>query len=982
MALPAPVVCLLAAAFTTGAAADSAGLPAPRRELAPRGGATTADPSHAEAGLRTTTTPWYTTKTTIIAEGTLSLEEATELKESSKQTLALKPWRHPQPGVRPGECPGRFVPPPKAPHYATELNGVSLPDACFNSSSGPHHVFVIGDWGGVLGGRGDRPVPADRRSKHMPSHHRPFVLGADDRAQQNVAAQMEKRSAVHSPDYVLNLGDNFYWGGVLVKCGGPAFGVEDASGQWEWVFERTYDFEGLKGKQWLGVLGNHDYGGFMFTHGWDQAIGYTWTKRHPSRGRWVTPAQYWSAKVHYHGFSVDYFFVDSNPWDAFEPRADPGHNLCSQKHNLEKGATCGPMGPVSVEECPEWFDRLWEAQVAWLNHGLGDSTADWQIIVTHFPPEHGLMDWKRLTSDHGVDLLISGHRHQQEVHHLEESNLLRPTAYIVSGGGGGITSEGLPDAEGHDDQYGFMDLTLTKDEIRIEAISHGGDLRSETCIRQLSRSGKLAPKAGHSLCRGHERHPARHPGPAPATGTWALSGDSDIEHHDCEEGRSDWQMLWSFSKGMWCCKHRHVCVGAFRKEQSSRTSTSASARVHPDRYGRDHRDHPARTHHGRPTSTTQSSTTTTTITTASATTTTLTTTTTSTEAPAPSPAPASPPQGSGDVAVLHTTQEPPEMPRAVPTVLVPMGALAPTPVPEGVVSFDCLAGYYNLENEWSEEKRFWCCAHEKLGCNHLHNCNLKDPGNPITSWSWDKMQFCCVTYGVSCLHTRAPTARVVQEALYNCNPGSPGNSLDTWLDPQAEYCCNNFQVGCDAPGSPAPPAPVATSVPTAPPTTTTSQRGARFDCQADLLDWELMWSVAKQEWCCRHEQLGCSHFKDCRYNDGGNAYSSWSLSKKEWCCMHWGVKCADISSSPRAGFGQLWFADGPPALSRVWRPRIPEPLRLRPLLSAAAGVAALAAAAVAARKLHGRRGRMPVRGLRIAAAAGDGDWEDELLSIE
>merc|ERR1719401_580166 len=72
------------------------------------------------------------------------------------------------------------------------------------------------------------------------------------------------------------------------------------------VFESIYEGEGLDGKQWLGVLGNHDYGGYTFTAAWDQAIAYTWGGP-KSTGRWVTPARYWSAKVHYPDFSVDYY---------------------------------------------------------------------------------------------------------------------------------------------------------------------------------------------------------------------------------------------------------------------------------------------------------------------------------------------------------------------------------------------------------------------------------------------------------------------------------------------------------------------------------------------------------------------------------------------------------------------------------------------------------------------------------------------------
>mmetsp|Transcript_78440 Transcript_78440/g.197041 ORF Transcript_78440/g.197041 Transcript_78440/m.197041 type:complete len:1135 (+) Transcript_78440:164-3568(+) len=430
-------------------------------------------------------------------------QQDTENAESgSHQALAFEPWR--AVGDIAGSCSDRFSTPGGPPEHATDFNGLTLPDVCFPGHE-PHHIFVIGDWGGVYRDANTPVRPADRRTKHLPGQHRPFVFGADDRAQQNVAKQMKARSLKHSPDFVVNVGDNFYWGGILEECGRPPREVGDPSGQWLHVFEKMYDGIGLAGKQWLGVLGNHDFGGFTFTSGWDQAIGYTWSNVASSTGRWMTPALYYSSTVRYSDFSVDWFFVDSNYFDAYNPDMDENHNLCSEQHN-QKHATCGVQGPGSVNECPRWFERLWKAQVAWLEKGLEKSLADWQIVVTHFPPEHGIHTWKKLTRDHGIDLIITGHRHQQEVHYLEDSNFLKPTAFIVSGGGGGITSEGVPVANGTDDQYGFMDLTLSRAEIMIEAISHGGQIRSTTCILQRTKGGfarkPLSSFATKSLCAG------------------------------------------------------------------------------------------------------------------------------------------------------------------------------------------------------------------------------------------------------------------------------------------------------------------------------------------------------------------------------------------------------------------------------------------------------------------------------------------------
>lgn len=384
----------------------------------------------------------------------------------------------------PPNCTRHFkVPDP--PLLAPDFNGIRVPDVCFESE-GPHYVYVIGDWGGVMTPTG--PKPANQR---VPKTE---VKGVDDCAQQRVAAQMRERAKHRAPDYILNVGDNFYWAGLDIQCGAyPAYQIMQ-TGQFHWNFEKIYVGEGLEGKPWLSVLGNHDYGGYMYNKGWDQQISYTWSPE----GRWMMPAQYWRNKVHYPGFSVDYFFLDTNQFEAQQPDADPAHNICSRRHvkTDEKGG-CGKEGPKDVWDCPDWFQRLWDAQKPWLEKGLDDSVADWQILVTHFPPVWKRDYWIPLTRQYGVDLLVTGHMHKQNVYNQGSDNFLRPTAWLVSGGGGGITSEGFPDQNGYDDQYGFFELTLSKEVIEIQGISHGGIRRSLEFVKPVPRSAPVPLTEGH-----------------------------------------------------------------------------------------------------------------------------------------------------------------------------------------------------------------------------------------------------------------------------------------------------------------------------------------------------------------------------------------------------------------------------------------------------------------------------------------------------
>jgi len=406
-----------------------------------------------------------TTATTVSTTTTTTTSTVTQTTTTTTTTTST--WT--------GPCLNYFQK-PAAPVLATQWNGVHLPQVCF-TAPGPHRVFVIGDWGGLVTEHG--PKPARHRPK--PS----LIMGVDDLAQVLVAQQMATRARTRPPDYVLNVGDSFYWGGLTLKCGSPA-NVVKPTGQLDRNFEAVYRGPGLDGKPWLGVLGNHDYGGYRFDQGWDQLIGYTWGQS----GRWVMPAQYWRATVRYPDFVVDYFFLDNNVFDAAEPHADPDHNICSLLHNPE-GAGCGAEGPKDVWDCASWFARLWEQQKNWLETGLAGSAATWQILVTHFPPTWGTDFWKDIVHRQGIDLITSGHVHRQVLYTAEDGadkNFLAPTAWLVSGGGGGITSEDLPEHSGLDDQYGFFELTLSKEVIEIVGISHGGQVRTTRQIRPRSRA--------------------------------------------------------------------------------------------------------------------------------------------------------------------------------------------------------------------------------------------------------------------------------------------------------------------------------------------------------------------------------------------------------------------------------------------------------------------------------------------------------------
>jgi len=382
------------------------------------------------------------------------------------------------------------------PGNALDLNGRTWPAACFNGTE-DQHFFIIGDWGGILSGT--EPVTF----KNRPT----IVDPIDVHAQSYVAQKMADVAKDSQPKFVVNVGDNFYPGGISSPgtCNAASRGT-DAAGSivFNNIFQKVYKGPGLDGVDWWGVLGNHDYGGYHYNVHWDQNIFYTWEKN----SRWLTPALYWSRKVFFRNFTADFFFLDTNRADTDgSPDADPEHNICSRSHNQPPQALgCNGTNITSPDTCWKWFLDLWDEQKRWLERGLQASRAEWQILVSHYPPTFEPCRseaWVPMLAKYGVDLFISGHTHLQKV--VYQTGEFGDTAYVISGGGGGITSEILPSKDGEDDAYGFMDVVIDHKTITILRYSHGGlgrktILRGQTVVTPRGRQSREG-REGHEATR-------------------------------------------------------------------------------------------------------------------------------------------------------------------------------------------------------------------------------------------------------------------------------------------------------------------------------------------------------------------------------------------------------------------------------------------------------------------------------------------------
>jgi len=351
------------------------------------------------------------------------------------------------------------------------------------------HFFGIGDWGGDQGGghTWENPGKYEKRGARVGGDD-----GPDEMAQLYVAREMKTLARSADPDFVLNAGDNFYPGGV----GDPysnSCGEEQANRPadqiWRDRFESVYSGPGLDGKPWLSVLGNHDYGGRSYEAGWDAQIFHTWTSN-----TWRMPAQFWSQFVQYSDFSVEIFMLESNFLDAMPPGVDPNHNICQDWFHSQQ-----ECWGINENSCVHHFQASWKASLDMLEERLSKTDADWKIILTHYPGPAivGIPGIRDLNDRYGIDLIFTGHTHYQ----VKGSDYGIP--WIISGGGGGVSSDAKPDINGFDDAYGFVDFTINKDTLKFDMHSWGGMnsggtplIRSTTT---LSKRSTNTTSAGHAV---------------------------------------------------------------------------------------------------------------------------------------------------------------------------------------------------------------------------------------------------------------------------------------------------------------------------------------------------------------------------------------------------------------------------------------------------------------------------------------------------
>merc|ERR1712232_447539 len=74
-----------------------------------------------------------------------------------------------------------------------------------------------------------------------------------------------------------------------------------------------------------------------------------------------------------------------------------------------------------------------------------------------------------MNKKYGIDLILTGHTH------LQNDGDYQDMAWILTGGGGGITTDSAPSKDGHDNAYGFVDFKINRTHITYDMQTWGGN---------------------------------------------------------------------------------------------------------------------------------------------------------------------------------------------------------------------------------------------------------------------------------------------------------------------------------------------------------------------------------------------------------------------------------------------------------------------------------------------------------------------------
>ncbi|XP_068128285.1 tartrate-resistant acid phosphatase type 5 [Hyperolius riggenbachi] len=232
---------------------------------------------------------------------------------------------------------------------------------------------VIGDWGGL-------PLP-------------PYFTEQENRT----ALEMANTAANWGTDFIVSVGDNFYYTGV--------HNVHDQ--RFKSTFENVFSAKSLRNVPWYVIAGNHDHKGNVTAQ-----IAYS--KVSP---RWKYPALYFdtSFKIPSTNVSVRMLFLDTV-------------TFCGNSDDFAEGQPLEAADPIQAE-----------TQLQWLTDKLATAKDDYLLLVGHYPvwsvsshgPTHCLVRLLNpLLQKYRVTAYLSGHDHN--IQYLQDDLGI---GYVLSGAG-------------------------------------------------------------------------------------------------------------------------------------------------------------------------------------------------------------------------------------------------------------------------------------------------------------------------------------------------------------------------------------------------------------------------------------------------------------------------------------------------------------------------------------------------------------------
>jgi len=345
--------------------------------------------------------------------------------------------------------------------------------------------LALGDWGG----QDTYPYYTEEQWETAQGMSRVAAAvnnsGADENGSHRPAAE-----------FVVSLGDNFYWNGFQEDV--------DEEMRFQETFEKVYHQTELQ-LPWYIIGGNHDYCGNI-----TKQLEFS---QNPNT-RWTFPdfnhriVKEFSAYENGPSVKLEIIMIDT---------IQLAGNICFAPESEFSAANYfdPPPGPatdqVSLEQAATTLD--------WIANALEESDADYLVVAGHYPIysacSHGgtpelIKSLDPLLKKYGVTAYISGHEHCQ--FHFAHENM----NYILSGTGhdccyGSDMKKFLP--EGGELKYlladstdyssssgvrgGFVSFDVTRDEMIVAIHRENGDVLYDTTL--LPRDQRLRRREGDDV---------------------------------------------------------------------------------------------------------------------------------------------------------------------------------------------------------------------------------------------------------------------------------------------------------------------------------------------------------------------------------------------------------------------------------------------------------------------------------------------------